>query len=341
MFSVAGRADRDFAEERMMRNRYLRPVLACLLAVCAAQLACAQNYPAKPIRFYTPYPPGGTTDILARIFGAKMHEAWGQPVVIEAKPGAGGNIGADYVAKSPPDGYTILMGASGPLAINASLFSKLPYDPAKDFAPVVLSASVPLVLVTHPSLPVRNVKEFIALMKARPGQFNYASAGPGSPQHLTAEMFKFMAKVEMAHIPYKGSGPAIVDLIGGQIPFAFESMIPILPHVKSGKLRGLAVTSTARSPVLPEISTVAESGVPGFESIAWYGVVAPAGTPKEIVAKLNAEMVKIANLPDIRQRLIEMGSPPVAGTPDQFGALIKSEIPKWGKVVKQANVSLD
>ena len=324
-----------------MNGRFVHQVLGCVMAACATQFACAQNYPSKPIRFYTPYPPGGTTDILARIIGAKLHEAWGQPVIIEAKPGAGGNIGTDFVAKSPADGYTILMGASGPLAINASLFSKLPYDPAKDLAPVVLSASVPLVLVTHPSLPVKTVREFIALMKARPGQFNYASAGPGSPQHLTAEMFKFMANVEMTHIPYKGSGPAIVDLIGGQIPFAFESMIPILPHVRSEKLRGLAVTSTTRSPVLPQISTVAESGVPGFESIAWYGVVAPAGTPKEIVAKLNAEIVRIANLPDIKKQLMEMGSPPVAGTPDQFGALIRSEIPKWGRVVKQAKVSLD
>ena len=323
-----------------MKTRYLWQ-LVCVMSLCWSPVVCAQSYPAKPIRFYTPYPPGGTTDILARIVGAKMHEAWGQPVIVEAKPGAGGNIGADFVAKSTPDGYTLLMGASGPLAINASLFSKLPYDPAKDFAPVVLSASVPLVLVAHPSLPVKNVREFIALIKARPGQFNYASAGPGSPQHLTAEMFKFMTKVEMTHIPYKGSGPAIVDLIGGQIPFAFESMIPVLPHVKGGKLHGLAVTSAARSPVLPEIATVAEGGVPGFESIAWYGVVAPAGTPKEIVAKLNGEMVRIANMPDIKQRLMEMGSPPVAGTPDQFGALIKSEIPKWAKVVKQANVSLD
>jgi tripartite-type tricarboxylate transporter receptor subunit TctC len=233
------------------------------------------------------------------------------------------------------------MGASGPLAINVSLFSKLPYDPVKDLAPVILTASVPLILVTHPALPVKTVKEFIALMKARPGQFNYASAGPGSPQHLTAEMFKFMAKVDMTHIPYKGSGPAIVDLVGGQIPFAFESMIPVLPHVKAGKLRALAVTSAKPSPVLQEIPTVAESGVPGFESIAWYGVVAPAGTPRDIITKLNTEMARILNLPDIKQRLIEMGSPPVAGTPDQFGALIKSEIVKWGKVVKQAHVSLD
>jgi tripartite-type tricarboxylate transporter receptor subunit TctC len=307
---------------------------------CAAN-GLAQTYPAKPIRFYTPYPPGGTTDILARLIGAKLYESWGQPVIVDAKPGAGGNIGTDFVAKSPADGYTILMGASGPLAINVSLFSKLPYDPVKDLAPVILTASVPLILVTHPSLPAKNVKEFIALMKSRPGQFNYASAGPGSPQHLTAEMFKFTAKVDMAHIPYKGSGPAIVDLVGGQIPFAFESMIPVLPHVKAGKLRALAVTSAKPSPVLPEIPTVAESGVPGFESIAWYGVVAPAGMPRDIIAKLNAEMARILNLPDIKQRLIEMGSPPVAGTPDQFGALIKSEIVKWGKVVKQAHVSLD
>lgn len=324
-----------------MRHGFGLTLLACMMTLACAANGLAQTYPAKPIRFYTPYPPGGTTDIMARLIGAKLYESWGQPVIVDAKPGAGGNIGTDFVAKSPADGYTILMGASGPLAINVSLFSKLPYDPVKDLAPVVLTASVPLILVTHPSLPAKNVKEFIALMKARPGQFNYASAGPGSPQHLTAEMFKFMAKVEMTHIPYKGSGPAIVDLVGGQIPFAFESMIPVLPHVKAGKLRALAVTSAKPSPVLPEIPTVAESGVPGFESIAWYGVVAPAGTPREIIAKLNTEMARILNLPDIKQRLIEMGSPPVAGTPDQFGALIKSEIVKWGKVVKQAHVSLD
>jgi len=324
-----------------MRHRFGLTLLTCMMTLACAANGLAQTYPAKPIRFYTPYPPGGTTDILARLIGAKLYESWGQPVIVDAKPGAGGNIGTDFVAKSPADGYTILMGASGPLAINVSLFSKLPYDPVKDLAPVILTASVPLILVTHPSLPAKNVKEFIALMKARPGQFNYASAGPGSPQHLTAEMFKFMAKVDMAHIPYKGSGPAIVDLVGGQIPFAFESMIPVLPHVKAGKLRALAVTSAKSSPVLPEIPTVAESGVPGFESIAWYGVVAPAGMPRDIIAKLNAEMARILNLPDIKQRLIEMGSPPVAGTPDQFGALIKSEIVKWGKVVKQAHVSLD
>ena len=324
-----------------MRIAFITAAFAAILSPFLAPTCGAQGYPVKPIRFYTPYPPGGTTDILARLIGAKLHEAWGQPLVIEARPGAGGNVGTDFVAKSAPDGYTILMGGSGPLAINVSLFSKLPYDPLRDLAPVVLVASVPLVLVVHPSLPVKNVREFIALIKARPRDFNFASAGPGSPQHLTAEMFKFMAKVEMTHIPYKGSGPAIVDLMGGQVLLAFESMIPILPHVKTGKLRGIAVTSSTRSPVLPEIPTVIEGGVAGFESIAWYGVVAPAATPKDIVTKLNVEMTRILNLPDIKQRLAEMGSPAVAGTPDQFGALIKSEIGKWAKIVKQANVSLD
>jgi tripartite-type tricarboxylate transporter receptor subunit TctC len=319
-------------------------VLAALATLGFAAFAAAQspaNYPTKPVRFYTPYPPGGTTDVLARLVGAKLQEAWGQPFIVEAKPGAGGNVGTDVVAKSPPDGYTILMGASGPLAINVSLFKNLPYDPARDLAPVILTAAVPLILVTHPSMPVKNLKEFIALMKSRPGQFNYASAGPGTPQHLTAEMFKFMAKVDMNHVPYKGSGPAITDLIGGQIPLAFESMIAVLPQVKGGKLKALAVTSAKRSPTLPDVPTVAESGVPGFESIAWYGVVAPAKTPPEIINKLNAEMKRVLGLPDIRQRLSELGSDNVAGTPEQFGALINSEIAKWAKVVKQANVQLD
>jgi tripartite-type tricarboxylate transporter receptor subunit TctC len=206
---------------------------------------------------------------------------------------------------------------------------------------VALVAAVPLILVTHPSLPAKTAKEFIALMKARPGQFNYASAGPGTPQHLTAELFKYMAKVDMNHVPYKGSGPAIVDLMGGQVPFAFESMIAVLPQVKGGKLRALAVTSAKRSPLLPDVPTVAESGLPGFESIAWYGVVAPAKTPPEIVNKLNAELRRVLGLPEIRTRLAELGSDTVPGTPEQFGTLIKSEIAKWATVVKQANVQLD
>jgi tripartite-type tricarboxylate transporter receptor subunit TctC len=316
-----------------------------LLAACLLPMlftgALAQSYPAKPIRFYTPYPPGGTTDIMARLIGQKMYEEWKQPVIVEAKPGAGGNVGTDFVAKSAPDGYSILMGASGPLAINVTLFSKLPYDPVRDFAPVILAAAVPLVLVVHPSVPAKTTKEFIALLKAQPGKFNYASAGPGTPQHLTAEMFKFMTKVDVAHIPYKGSGPAITDLIGGQIPFAFESMIPVIPHVKGGKLRALAVSSVKRSALLKDVPTVAESGVPNFEATAWYGVVAPAGVPKDIIAKLNGEMLRVLKLPDIRERLAEMGSDFVGGTPEQFGQLIKSEIVKWGKVVRESGARAD
>ena len=324
-------------------SQLFRFMLLCISVAisCVAVPAHGQEYPTKTIRMLNPLPAGGPTDILGRIIAQPVSEALGKQIVTDNRPGAAGNIAAEMAAKAAPDGYTLFIAGVGNFAVNVTLFSKLPYDPLKDFAPVVLSASVPLILVTHPTLPVKSVKEFIALMKAKPGQFNYASAGPGSPQHLTAELFKFMAKVEMTHIPYKGSGPAITDLVGGQIPFAFESMIPVLPHVKSGRLRALAVSSAQRSPVMPDVPTVAESGVPGFESIAWYGVVAPAGTSKEIIAKLNAEMVRIANLPDIKQRLIEMGSPPVAGTPEQFGNLIKSEIPKWGKVVKQAHVSLD
>ena len=323
----------------------MRSLLIGLMVIATALLApthavLAQAFPSKVVRLIIPFPVGSSTDAQARIIGPPLSERWKQQVIADSRPGATTIIGTDLVAKSPPDGHTLLF-TSIQYSYLPALFAKLPYDPYTDLVPITIVAFSPEAIVAHPSLPVKNVREFIALIKARPGQFNYASAGPGSPQHLTAEMFKFMTKVEMTHIPYKGSGPAIVDLIGGQIPFAFESMIPVLPHVKGGKLRGLAVTSATRSPVLPEIATVAEGGVPGFESIAWYGVVAPAGTPKEIVAKLNGEMVRIANMPDIKQRLIEMGSPPVAGTPDQFGALIKSEIPKWAKVVKQANVSLD
>ena len=318
-----------------------RLLILSFMSFAVATPVFAQQYPAKPIRFYTPYPPGGATDILARIVGAKLFENWKQPVIVEAKPGAGGNIGTDFVAKSSPDGYTILMGASGPLAINATLYAKLPYDPLKDLAPVIKVAAVPLVLVVTPSLPAKTTKEFMALLKSKPGQFNYASAGPGTPQHLTAELFKFMTKLDMAHIPYKGSGPAIIDVIGGQVPLVFESMIPIIPHIKGGKLRALAVTSSKRSPLLADVPTVAESGVPGFEATAWYGVVAPAAVPKDIITKLNAEMLKVLKLPDIRQRLDEMGSDFVAGTPEQFGQRIKAETAKWGAVIKEAQVKLD
>jgi tripartite-type tricarboxylate transporter receptor subunit TctC len=322
-------------------NRTLVLALSSAAAVLAAAPAAAQNYPTKPVKFVTPYPPGGTTDILARILGTKLQQSLGQPFLVESKAGAGGNVGTDSVAKAPGDGYTILMGASGPLAINVSLFKNLPYNPEKDLAPVVHVASVPLVLVVHQSFPAKNVKELLALLKAKPDGYSYASAGNGTPQHLSAELFKQLTGTKMVHVPYKGSGPAINDLVGGQVPIAFESLIPILPQLKGGKLRPLAVTSLKRSALLPDVPTLDESGVKGYESIAWYGVVAPGKTPKPIVDKLNAEMVKALRDPDIKQRLADMGSAEVAGSPEKFGALIKAEIAKWAPVVKASGATID
>jgi tripartite-type tricarboxylate transporter receptor subunit TctC len=316
----------------------IRIVLATALSAFALT-ASAQSYPNKPIRFITPYPPGGTTEILARLLTAPMNI--GQPFVIESRPGAGGNVGTDQVAKSAPDGYTILMGASGPLAINASLFKKLPYDPARDLTPIVLVASVPLILVVHPSLNVKTVGELVELLKAAPGKYSYASAGIGTPQHLSAQLFKTLAGVQMEHVPYSGSGPAITSLVGGQVPIAFESMIAVLPHVQGGRLRALAVTSSRRNATVPDIPTVAESGVKGYESIAWYGVAGPAGMPKDVVTKLNAEMRKALDTTEVKARLFTMGSGSVHGTPEQFGAFIKSEIGKWAKVVRESGATVD
>lgn len=304
-----------------------------------ATAAGAQNYPTKPIRFVTPYPPGGTTEILARLLTQPMDI--GQPFVIESRPGAGGNVGTDQVAKATPDGYTILMGASGPLAINASLFKSLPYDPAKDLQPIVLVASVPLLLVVHQSLNVSSVKELVALLKANPGKYSYASAGNGTPQHLSAELFKSTAGVEMQHIPYKGSGPAINDLVSGQVPIAFESMIAVMQHVRAGRLKAIAVTSGQRNATVPEVPTVSESGVKGYESIAWYGVVGPAGMPKDAVTKLNTEMRKALSTTEVKARLFTMGSGSVHGTPEEFGRFIRAEIVKWAKVVKASGATVD
>jgi tripartite-type tricarboxylate transporter receptor subunit TctC len=322
-------------------HRILGVILIATVVFWAAGPAEPQNYPTKPVRFYTPYPPGGTTDILARLLGTKLQQSLGQPFLVEPKPGAGGNVGTAFVAKAPGDGYTILMGASGPLAINVTLFKDLPYNPEKDLAPVIHVASVPLVLVVHESFPAKRLKEFLDLVKAKPDAYSYASAGNGTPQHLSGELLKIMTGAKIVHVPYKGSGPAINDLIAGHIPLAFESLIPILPHLKGGKVRALAVTSLKRSPLLPDIPTLDEAGVKGYESIAWYGVVAPGKTPKPIVDKLNAEMTKALRAPDLKQRLTELGSAEVYGSPEQFGAFIKAEIAKWGKVVKASGATID
>ena len=314
--------------------------IGVLFALCA-HFAAAQSYPSKPVTIITPYPPGGTTDILARLVGQKLQVSLGQPFLVDARPGAGGNVGTDYVAKRPGDGYTLLSAASGPIAINPSLYKKLPYDPQKDLVPIILAVSVPLALVVHPSIHAANVKELIALLKANPDKYNYASAGNGTPQHLSMELFKSMTGTQIVHVPYKGTGPAINDLIGGQVPMAFESMLAVLPQIKGGRLRALAVSSSKRSSTMPDTPTVAEAGVPGYESIAWYGFLAPKGTPKDIVNKLNAEMAKALDAPDVHAKLTELGSDKVHGTPEEFEEWIKSETAKWGKVVKASGATVD
>ncbi len=303
--------------------------------------AFGQAYPAKPVRFIYPYAPGGTTEFLARQIGTKLQQSLGQPFLVESKPGAGGNVGTDIVVKSPADGYTILLGASGPLAINVTLFKALPYDPTVDLVPIIHAASVPLVLVSNPSFQAKSVKELLEMLKAKPDNYPYASAGIGTPQHLSAELFKLMTGVKATHVPYKGSGPAVVDLIGGQVPFGFESMLVVLSQIKGGKLRAIAMTDSKRSPLIPDVPTVAEAGVPGYEAIAWYGVMAPKGTPGQIVTLLNSEMRKALTSPDVKAWLQEQGSSDVAGTPQQFGNFIKAEIAKWGKVVKASGASAD
>ncbi len=317
-----------------------RMAAAILATVAGAGICDAQNYPNRPIRFLVGFPPGGTSDILARTIGQKLAEAVGQQVVIENRPGAGGNIGAEAAAKSAPDGYTIFMSTTSQ-AISASLYAKLNYDLVKDFAPVIQAVNYTNLLVVHPSLPVKSVKELIALAKAKPGQLNYGTAGNGTPPHMTGELFKTYTGVNLQHVPYKGGAPAIADLLGGQITIMFDNVPPLLPHVQAGKMRPLAVTSLNRISVLRDVPTLDESGLKGFDSVAWNGVLAPAGTPKDIIARLNAEILRILSLPDVRERLSSQGADPVGGTPEQFAALIRSEIKKWAKVVKDSGASVD
>ncbi len=303
--------------------------------------AAAQAYPNHSIRLVVPFAAGGTTDILARAVAQKLTETMGQPVVVDNRAGAGGNIGADIVAKSPPDGYTLVMGTVGTHAINPSLYAKMPYDHVKDFAPVILVAGVPNVLEVNPSVPVNTVADLIKLAKEKPGQINFASSGNGTSIHLSGELFKTMAGVDMTHIPYKGSAPALADLVGGQVQIMFDNLPSSLPQIKAGKLRAVAVTSLKRAPALPDVPTISESGLPGFEASSWFGVLAPAGTPAPIIAKLNGEINKWIQTPEAREKLLSQGAEAAGGTPEQFVAHIKSETDKWAKVVKASGAKVD
>lgn len=320
--------------------RFLTKFFTLLLCL-ATSLSFAQSYPNKPVRMVVPFPPGGTTDILARAVGQKLSETWGQQVLIDNRPGAGGNIGTEIVAKSPADGYTLLMGTVGTHAINASLYAKLPFDPIKDFAPVTLVASVPNVLVVNSTVEAKSVKELITLAKAKPGQLTFASSGNGTSIHLAGELFKSLTGTAMLHIPYKGSAPAITDLLGGQTNMMFDNLPSAIPHIKSGKLRALGVTSINRSPALPDTPTIAETGITGYEASSWFGVLAPAGTPKEIIAKIHADIIKGLSTPEIKERLSGQGAEPVGNTPEQFVQHIKAESLKWAKVVKDSGAKVD
>jgi len=303
--------------------------------------AFAQEYPGKSIRIVVPFPPGGFSDVFARIIGAKMHESWGQQVVVDNRPGAGGNIGADIVAKSSPDGYTLVMGTIGTHAINATLFSRLPYDPIRDFAAVAFVVGADGLLVVHPSLPVKSTKELIALARNRPGALTYASAGAGTTSHLAGELFKNMTKTDITHVPYKGNVPAITDLLSGQTTMLFATLPTVLPQVQAGRLRPLAVLGRIRSAALPAMPTLAEAGLKGFEVSNWTGVFAPAGTPAAIVTRLNAEIVRVMRLPEVQERLPRQGLTFTPGTPQQFAAFVKSEKDKWGALVKAIGAKVD
>jgi tripartite-type tricarboxylate transporter receptor subunit TctC len=314
---------------------------AAALALAACGAAFAQAWPAKPIKIIVPYPPGGTSDILARALGPGLTAALGQPVVIENKPGATGNVGADFVAKSPPDGYTVLLGDIGSLAIAPSVFTALPFDPVKDFAPVVMVAYSPHLLVVHPSVPAKDVKELIALAKAKPDSLNFAVSGLGGANHLAGIDFEQRARIKWTYIPYKGGSQALTDMVGGQAQVMFNGMLATYPFVKDGKLRALAISSAKRFSAAPDIPTVAELGMPGFETGSWQGIVAPAGTPPEIVNKLHATVTAILATPELKDRLDKAGAEVRPQSPAEFGAFIRSERERWAKVVKESGAKFD
>jgi len=316
-------------------------LLLATSAIAAAVPAFGQSYPARPIRFVLGFAPGGASDTMARVIGTRLSEGLGQPVVIDNRAGAGGNIAAEIVAHSVPDGYTMLLGNNGILAVNVSLYPKLPFDPVKDFAPVVLIASQPNVLVVHPSVPAKSVKDLIALLKAKPGQMNYASPGNGTTGHLAAELFKTMVGVSYTIIPFKGGGPASLAMVSGETQFTFATALSVAGHIKSGKLRALAVTTAKRAAGFPDLPTVAEAGVPGFDAITWHGVVVPARTPPAVIARLNKEFNALLQPAEMRERMLGLGSEVIGGEPKQLTDYMKVEIPRWAKVIKASGARPD
>ncbi len=327
----------------------MTPIRQCLFAALAAALlvfaiapnVSAQPYPAKPVRIIVPFPAGGNADILARILGQKMTESWGQPIIVDNRAGAAGIIGAQAAAKAQPDGYTLFMGTTGTQTTNPAVYAKLPYDSLRDFAPVSNFAGSPYVLVVHPSLPAKTLGGLIALAKARPGALHYASFGAGSSAHLTGEMLRSMAKIDIVHVPYKGGPPALADLVGGHIEMMFNLLPGILPHVKAGKLRALAVAAGTRAPAIPAIPTFAESGMPDLQSDSWYGILVPAGTPKDIISKLNAEMQRVLAMPDVKERLATEGAEAMGNTPEQFADQIRKDLARYAKVAAAAGVKIE
>lgn len=321
-------------------NRFVAWVALAALALSSAS-AQADDFPNKPIRFIVPAAAGGPTDVTARMLAERMSAALGQPVIVEPRAGAGGNVGADVVAKAAPDGYTILMATIGTHAINQTLYKKLPFDPIKDFTPVSQVVQYPLLLVVNPNVPAKSVKELIDYAKANPGKLNRASGGNGTSMHLSGELFVYQAGVDMPHVPYKGSAPALTDLVAGHVQVMFDSMITALPLVKAGQLRALAVTGSQRSPVVPELPTIADAGVPGYSATGWIGVVAPANTPPAVVEKLRAAVVKALTDPALREKLIAQAAEPVGSSPAEFAAFIRAETDKWAKAVRGANLSIE
>jgi len=318
-----------------------RRTATALMLMFAVSGAMAQAYPTKPVRMIVPFPAGGATDIVGRLIAQKLAEGWGQQVIVDNRGGAGGTIGSDVAAKSPPDGYTMLLGTSSTHAVAPSLYSKLPYDPVRDFSPVTLAATATILLAVHPSVPAQNVKELIALAKRQPNALSFASSGNGGISHLIGEQFKSAAGIQMLHVPYKGDTPALVDLVGGQVHLMFGTAVSFLPYVSAGRLRALAVTNPKRSPIVPNVPTIAESGLPGFEALQWFGVFVPAGTPRDIVSRLHADIVKSLKLSDVRERLVGLGAEVVGNAPDQFAAFQKADSVKWAKIVKESGAKVD